>query len=207
MVNFRTASPGVGGSWLRPQTSWVKEPHAHAAWWPSERCKVGGLRAGRAQGCRSSQPPLGDMTNGRADKSWSAFHLGAVHGFAFKAGKQTTGSRHNTHRPQMIQPFSPLKSGTCKRERKTALLEFLDEEWIQKTPPGLGLKPTLHPLSSPLLLTSLRFSPLWCSDPSDTGHFQGFPVCTSPDDPQATEEGPHSTPTSPCLLDMLLEYH
>lgn len=121
LVNFRPASPRVGGSWLRPQTSWVEEPHAHAAWWPSEHCKVGGLRAGRAQGCRSSQPPLGDMTNGRADKSWSAFHLGAAHGFAFKAGKQTTGTRHNTRRPQMIQPFSPLKSGTCKGERKTAV--------------------------------------------------------------------------------------
>ena len=127
LVYFRPASLGVGGSWLKPRASWVAEPRARAAWWPSELCKVGGPGAGRAQGCRSSQPPLGDMTNGCADKPWSAFHLGAMHGFAFKAGKQTTGTRHNTCRPQMIQPFSPLKQGTCKGERKTALLEFFDE--------------------------------------------------------------------------------
>lgn len=46
-----------------------------STWWPSELSNMGGLSAGRVQGCGSSQPPLGDMTNGLADKMWSAFHL------------------------------------------------------------------------------------------------------------------------------------
>lgn len=64
-----------------------------------------------------------------------------MNGFIFKARKQTTGTRHNTRRPQMMQPFSRLKRGTCKGRRKTALLDFFDEKLIQKTQPELVMGP------------------------------------------------------------------
>lgn len=125
---------------------------------------MGGLHAGRAQGCRSSQFPLGNMTNGLADKTWSAFLLGATEGFVFKAGKQTTGTRHNTHGPQTIRPFSHLKQGICKGERKMALLEFFDENQIRRTH-SVVMRPRLPSvvvLSLTCWTQSLVGWPAWC---------------------------------------------